>query len=165
MLVKMLKLEDKKLMIDMIRLVAKMGDFYLEELLCRRLFKLDPDHLEYKSMLAEAVAELGRYKEAEELFRQYLEVQKTLLGDTHPSTLLTMNNVAKAVQVQGRYKEAEELFCQCLELQKTLLGEDHPSTLLTMSNVANAVQKQGRNKEAEEILRQCLEVQKTVLGE
>eukprot|EP00957_Ditylum_brightwellii_P100354 7649855-Ditylum_brightwellii.AAC.1 len=138
MLVKMLKSEDKKLMIDMIRLVAKMGDFYLEELLCRRLFELDPDHLEYKSMLAEAVANQGRYKEAEELFRQCLEVQKTVLGEDHPSTLRTMNDVANAVVQQGRYKEAEELFCQCLEVQKSVLGDTHPSTLLTMNNVANA---------------------------
>jgi len=122
MLVKMLKSEDKKLMTDMIRLVAKMGDFYLEELLCRRLFELDPDHLEYKSMLAGAVANQGRYKEAEELFRQCLEVQKSVLWEDHPSTLLTMNNVANAVVQQADTKKQRRFFASAWRWKRLFLG-------------------------------------------
>uniref|UniRef100_A0A6V2J188 Kinesin light chain n=1 Tax=Ditylum brightwellii TaxID=49249 RepID=A0A6V2J188_9STRA len=51
----------------------------------------------------------GRYGEAEELFRPFLEVIKSALGEAHPHTLGTMSNLAAAVRGQGRYAEAEEL--------------------------------------------------------
>uniref|UniRef100_A0A7S4RXZ9 Kinesin light chain n=1 Tax=Ditylum brightwellii TaxID=49249 RepID=A0A7S4RXZ9_9STRA len=78
----------------------------------------------------------GRYGEAEELFRPFLEVIKSALGEAHPHTLGTMSNLAAAVRGQGRYEEAEELFRQCLEAKKSALGEAHPDTLATMNNLA-----------------------------
>eukprot|EP00957_Ditylum_brightwellii_P207795 15354558-Ditylum_brightwellii.AAC.1 len=82
---------------------------------------------------------------------------KSALGETHPTTLATMNDLALAVQEQGRYREAEELFRQCLEVIKSALGETHPTTLATMNNLSEAVREQGRYGEAEELQRQCLE--------
>uniref|UniRef100_A0A7S4RXH2 Kinesin light chain n=1 Tax=Ditylum brightwellii TaxID=49249 RepID=A0A7S4RXH2_9STRA len=57
------------------------------------------------SNLAAAVQYQGRYGEAEELFRPFLEVIKSALGEAHP----------------------QELFCQCLESRKSVLGEKKPT--------------------------------------
>jgi len=157
MLVKMLASEDEKLLLDMRTLVTEMGDYYLKELLCRRLFELDSDSLKYRNMLACAVGGQGRYGEAEKLHRQCLEARKNALGEAHPDTLASINNLALAVYGQGRYEEAEELHRQCLEGRKNALGETHPYTLRTIHNLANAVKEQGRHEEAEELRRQYLD--------
>eukprot|EP00957_Ditylum_brightwellii_P017239 1299294-Ditylum_brightwellii.AAC.1 len=130
-------------MYDMDTLVADMGDYYLGELLCRCLCKINPDALGYRNRLAIAVQEQGRYKEVEERLCQCLEAIKSEFGEAHPNTLAYIHNLAMAVQEQGRYGEAEELHCQCLESTKSALGEAHPSILLCMNNLAGGVQQQG----------------------
>eukprot|EP00957_Ditylum_brightwellii_P017236 1299114-Ditylum_brightwellii.AAC.1 len=75
MLVKMLESEDETMIIDMDTLVTEMGDYYLKELLCRRLCEIDSDNLDYRNSLACTVLAQGRYGEAEELLRQCLEAR------------------------------------------------------------------------------------------
>jgi len=55
----------------------------------------------------------GRWKEAEELFVQVMETSKRVLGDEHPDTLTSMNNLASTYRKQGRWKEAEEMQFTC----------------------------------------------------
>ena len=78
----------------------------------------------------------GKYRDAEVLYKQCLDKQKALLGESHPSTLGTMSNLADTYVNQGKHREAEVLFKQCLDKQKAVLGESHPHTLLTMRNLA-----------------------------
>ncbi|KAL5392945.1 hypothetical protein DPSP01_000636 [Paraphaeosphaeria sporulosa] len=79
----------------------------------------------------------GRYKEAEELFVQVMEMSKRVLGEEHPDTLLSMGNLASTYRNQGRWKEAEELSVQVMETRKRVLGEEHPDMLLSMGNLAS----------------------------
>ncbi|KAF6782180.1 TPR domain-containing protein, partial [Colletotrichum musicola] len=51
----------------------------------------------------------GRWKEAEELEVRVMETRNTVLGEEHPSTLMSMGNLAATFRNQGRWKEAEEL--------------------------------------------------------
>jgi hypothetical protein len=51
----------------------------------------------------------GRYREAEELFKQVVEVGKMYLGDEHLDTLEPMKELASIYDSQGRHSEAEEL--------------------------------------------------------
>ena len=78
----------------------------------------------------------GRYTEAESLYLKTLETQKRVLGDDHPDTLRSMNNLALLYGRQGRDDEAEPLHLETLETKKRVLGDDHPSTLGTMNAVA-----------------------------
>ncbi|GKZ63602.1 hypothetical protein AnigIFM49718_001524, partial [Aspergillus niger] len=106
----------------------------------------------------------GRWKEAEELGVQVLELRKRVLEPDHPSTLASMADLASTYWNQGRWKEAEELELQVLELRKRVLGSEHPSTLTSMANLASTYRHQGRWKEAEELDMQVMEVCKRVLG-
>ncbi len=58
----------------------------------------------------------------------FLSEQSFLLGDDHPSTLLSMNNLANVYRNQGRYAEAEPLYLETLEAQKRVLGDNHERT-------------------------------------
>ncbi|OJJ65820.1 hypothetical protein ASPBRDRAFT_60234 [Aspergillus brasiliensis CBS 101740] len=125
----------------------------------------------------------GRWKEAEELQVQVLQLHKRVLGPEHPDTLSSMNNVAliygnqgrwkeeEELQVQvmelykqGRWKEAEELQVQVLQLHKRVLGPEHLDTLSSMNNLAWIYGHQGRWKEAQELQVQVSQLHKRVLG-
>ncbi|XRM46413.1 hypothetical protein ABZX51_009448 [Aspergillus tubingensis] len=106
----------------------------------------------------------GRWKEAEELGVQVLELHKRVLGPEHPDTLTSMDNLASTYWNQGRWKEAEELQIQELKLCKQVLGPEHSSTLTSMANLASTYRNQGRWKEAEELQIQELKLCKQVLG-
>eukprot|EP00957_Ditylum_brightwellii_P040277 3048059-Ditylum_brightwellii.AAC.1 len=57
----------------------------------------------------------GKYAEAEILSWECLWACKTSLGETHPETLRSTNNLAGALDRQGKYAEAEMLYRRCLE--------------------------------------------------
>ncbi len=59
--------------------------------------------------IAESYFILGNYNNAEQLYRQTLQLREELLGREHPSTLDSMNNLAAALQSQGKYEEAETI--------------------------------------------------------
>lgn len=109
--------------------------------------------------------ELGRWKEAEGMFWQCVDITRRMTGEEHPDTLARMGNLAVTYRSQGRFKEAEELELQVLEMDKRELGEEHPQTLKSMNNLAATYWKQGRFREAEELGLQVLDIRKRVLGE
>jgi Tetratricopeptide repeat len=53
-----------------------------------------------------------------------MEMTKRLLGQEHPGTLSSMNNLASTYQNQGRWKEAEELGVQVMETTKRVLDRN-----------------------------------------
>ena len=54
--------------------------------------------------------------QAEPLYLQALEIRKAQLGDRHPDTATSLNNLAALYESQGRYGEAEPLYLQALEI-------------------------------------------------
>ncbi|KAL2036638.1 hypothetical protein N7G274_010664 [Stereocaulon virgatum] len=110
-------------------------------------------------------SEAGRWKEAEELRVQVVEITKRVLGQEHPETLTSMSNLASTYRNQGRWKEAEQLEVQVAEIRKRVLGQEHPETLTSMSNLASTYRNQGRWKEAEQLEVQVAEISKRVLGQ
>ncbi|KAF6820422.1 Kinesin light chain 5 [Colletotrichum sojae] len=108
---------------------------------------------------------LGNYSKAEVIVQQAVSTRAEILGQEHPSTLTSMNNLALTYMNQGRWKEAEELFVRVMETRKRVLGEEHPDTLASMNNLASTFWNQGRWKEAEELQAKELEICARVLGE
>ena len=70
---------------------------------------------------------LGRYPEAEGLYRQALEIDRVTIGEAHPDYAICLNNLAAVVEAQGRYPEAEGLYRQALEIDRATIGEAHPA--------------------------------------
>ncbi|KAF8253586.1 hypothetical protein K440DRAFT_656809 [Wilcoxina mikolae CBS 423.85] len=85
----------------------------------------------------------GRWKEAEELLvqvmetrKRVMETRKRVLGQEHPDTLTSMNNLASTYTNQGRWAEAEIHLIQVVNTCRTTLGEDHPHTVRFHRNLA-----------------------------
>ncbi|MEV0767752.1 tetratricopeptide repeat protein, partial [Nocardia salmonicida] len=71
-----------------------------------------------------------------------------VLGEEHPDTLSSRNNLAGAYQTAGRVAEAIPLFERSLADRGRVLGEQHPDTLSSRNNLAYAYQTAGRVAEA-----------------
>jgi tetratricopeptide (TPR) repeat protein len=86
--------------------------------------------------------------EAEPFFRESLEKHRRILGDDHPNTLVSMNNMGSLLEAQGKVAEAELLYREALEKQRRTLGEDHPSTMASIVNMGVLLVKTRRHREA-----------------
>ena len=61
---------------------------------------------------------------------------RRVLGDDHPNTLTSMNNLALTRLVLGDLQGACELHEQTLAARRRVLGDDHPNTLTSIHNLA-----------------------------
>ena len=111
------------------------------------------------------LAALGRYSEAEELYRKAQEIDRATIGEAHPDYAIHLNNLASVVRAQGRFLEAEGLFRQSLEIDRATIGEAHPDYATHLNNLAGVVQAQGRFPEAEGLFRQSLAIALATIGE
>jgi hypothetical protein len=58
-----------------------------------------------------------------------MEISKAKLGDDHPNTLTSMNNLACTWKAQGRDGAAFKLMSDCVERCVRKLDANHPDTL------------------------------------
>ena len=92
-------------------------------------------------------------------------MQNRVLGEAHPDTLKSRNNLALVYQNQGRYDDAERLYLETLEIKERVLGKDHPHTANTMGNLALMYVNRNRYEEAEPLYLEALGIQRHALGE
>jgi len=107
----------------------------------------------------------GKFREAEPLCIQSLELRRTLLGDRHPMSLTALHNLGDLYLGQNRLINAEPLLLKCLDLMTQVLGIDSPSTLISMNTCATLYTKQKKYDAAETLLVKCLNLRKQVLGD
>ncbi|WP_419548321.1 CHAT domain-containing protein [Microcystis sp.] len=126
------------------------------------------DKLAEAERLTQQVIQLyqqGKYNEAIPLAEQALAIRKQQLGDNHPDTATSLNNLAALYESQGRYSEAEPLYKQALAIRKQQLGDNHPDTAQSLNNLAELYESQGRYSEAEPLYKEALAIRKQQLGD
>jgi hypothetical protein len=62
--------------------------------------------------------------------------RRRVLGDDHPNTLTSMNNLADIHHELGDLKGALDLHEQALAGRRRVLGDDHPNTLHSIISLA-----------------------------
>ena len=50
----------------------------------------------------EFIATIGKYDEALVYYKESLDVRRSILGNTHPSTLVSINNMGNVLKAQGK---------------------------------------------------------------
>lgn len=66
------------------------------------------------------------------------------MGETHPHTLMSLNNLGSLYHVQEQYDLAAPLYEDCLTKSRAILGEAHHSTLYFIHNLAELYEQQGK---------------------
>ena len=87
----------------------------------------------------------GKWKEAEELYREALEGRRLSLGPAHPMTIRSMNNLANLLDAEaeaalreGKLADAAGLFHQAADLWEHHKGEAHPDVVRCRQNTRDA---------------------------
>ena len=108
------------------------------------------------------------YTDAVRLLRRAIDIANEQWGDSHPDTLMSMNNLALTLRARGDrgdLGEAQELQVRVLEGCRQALGESHPNTFKSMGNLASTLYEQGDLGEARELQERVLEGCRRVSGE
>ncbi|MFF1321218.1 tetratricopeptide repeat protein, partial [Streptomyces chartreusis] len=77
------------------------------------------------------------------LFEAILAEREHALGDTHPDTLTSRNNLASAYESAGNLGRAIPLYEATLAQREQVLGDTHPNTLTSRNNLASAYESAG----------------------
>jgi tetratricopeptide (TPR) repeat protein len=111
------------------------------------------------------LARWGRAELASAIFGG-LSMQSALwLGEEHPDTLGSMDNLAHSLSDRGDYARAQELQERVLVARRRLFGEEHSDTLASMNNLANTLSNRGDYAGAQELLEHVLEAMRRTHGE
>ena len=103
----------------------------------------DLEHIQGAAAIAYAYLSAGRITEAIALYEKVLTDSTRILGQDHPHTLTSRNNLAGAYRETGRITEAIALYEKVLTDRTRILGKDHPATLETLNALAGAYKDAG----------------------
>jgi tetratricopeptide (TPR) repeat protein len=107
------------------------------------------------AMLLETQARFG---EAEQAYREVIEVHTAVLGDAHPDLASDYSNLGNALMMQHRYDEAESAQRRALELDLTFFAADHPAIAGSRANLGATLAAAGQHEAAEAEFRSVLEI-------
>ena len=108
--------------------------------------------------------EVGRFSEAEPLYRQALAIDEKTLGTGHPAYAVHLNNLAELLRETGRPAEAEPLYRQALAIAQKTLGTECPDYATHLNNLATLLWRTDRSAEAEPLYRQALAIDEKTVG-
>jgi len=114
------------------------------------------DTTAYQVDLAVALHDLGRYDEAESLYRDALGTARRSLGEEHISSIT--NNLALLLHDRGDYESAEPLFREVLASDRKLLGEDDPNLAISLNNLGNVLRYTGGFQESKRLFREAIAI-------
>ena len=72
-----------------------------------------------------------------------LAIRQAVLGERHPDTAESLNNLAELLRSQGDSAAAKPLYEQALAIRKAALGERHPDTATSLNNLAGLFYRRG----------------------
>jgi len=96
------------------------GIFYLKD--------IDDNYKRMASRFALVYGEAGRSKEALQLTERVVEVYKRMLGEEHPDTLCSIQNLAIRYSEAGERQKALQLMERVVKVYKRMLDEEHSDT-------------------------------------
>ncbi|MCK6449191.1 MAG: tetratricopeptide repeat protein, partial [Planctomycetes bacterium] len=109
-------------------------------------------------------ADLGLYAAAIPEQELVLAARRRVLGEDHPETLNSIDELGTLLERQGRLSEAETYRREALERCRRVLGEEDSDTLGAIMNMGLVLLRQGKRAEAEPYYREALEKSRRVLG-
>ncbi|MFD7706178.1 FxSxx-COOH system tetratricopeptide repeat protein [Streptomyces sp. NPDC059786] len=136
--------EPRQLMVDRVRYLWKRGELHAARTLATQLDKFwttefsdatDEQILNLRFELANVLRSQGQHQAARDLDEKTLTSQRELLGDNHPTILITSGSLAADLRALGHFKDSLELDQRIYRGFREIFGEDHPRTLSAANNL------------------------------
>ena len=115
--------------------------------------------------LAGELYQKGLYREAIGAAEKALGIVKEVLGEKHPDTAISYNNLGELYRSMGDYARAEPMHQKALATRKEVLGERHPSTATSYNNLGALYYSMGDYVKAEPFYQNALVIVREILGE
>jgi CHAT domain-containing protein len=115
--------------------------------------------------LAASLQARGRYADATQPTTQALTIYRKVLGENHPATASSYNNLAVNLKVRGKAAEATPLLEKALAINRKVFRENHPTTAQSYGNLAANLEARGKAAEAAPLFEKALAIQRKVLGD
>jgi tetratricopeptide (TPR) repeat protein len=108
--------------------------------------------------------EQGKAQEAIPLAQKVLIVHWSILGEEHPSSVMSMSTLGLLYLTTGEHKHALRLFQQALPLSKSVYGDKHPAYAAWLNDLADLYQRMGDDDKAKPLIEQAQDRQVGVGG-
>jgi tetratricopeptide (TPR) repeat protein len=79
---------------------------------------------------------MGELPAARPYYEKALEIRKKVLGEEHPDTARSLNNLSLLCYDENDFEGAAKLMRQAYVICKKALGGDHPDTISMMESLA-----------------------------
>lgn len=106
----------------------------------------------------------GEPRTARPLLERAHDRHRTRLGEDHPSTLTSVNNLALDLHALGDYRQARQLDEDTLDRRRRILGQDDPDTLVSANNLARDLRALGDFGQARDLDQDTLRRKRRTLG-
>lgn len=117
-----------------------------------------------KNIIAHSYRELGKHRNAFQMYQEIFEKRKELLGEDHPDTFDSQANLGYTYIKLGKYSNALQTYQEVFEKGKKMFGEDHQETLASKANIAYSYLELGKHNEALQIYKEIFEKGEEVFG-
>ena len=108
---------------------------------------------------------IGDYAGARLYFTQAVEINRKILGEEHPDTTVSHNNLGRLLVRMGDYVGARPYFRHSLEIHRKVLGEEHPDTASSLNDLGEVAANLGDFAGAWRYYDQALAIRRRILGE
>jgi serine/threonine protein kinase/Tfp pilus assembly protein PilF len=115
--------------------------------------------------LALVLFDQGKFKEAESLQREVLELRRKAHGNEHADVAETLNNLGLVLRRENKLAEAEDVHRQALTIQRKIFGDEHLYNAASLNNLGLVLREEGKLPEAENSFREALAMLKKLKGE
>ena len=122
-------------------------------------------HASLLNALGYTLHRIGAYARALPLYKQALRICEAALGDSHPDTATSCNNLAGLYRSQGDYARALPLYEKALRIREADLGDSHPDTATSYNNLAALYESQGDYARALPLYEKALRICEAALGD
>lgn len=99
------------------------------------------------------------------LYRKILKIRKCILGEDHPDTATSYDNVGMSYWDLGDRHEGLKNLEKAMEIRRHSLGEDHPDTATSYDNVGMGYRALGDRQKGLKYQEKALETRRHLLGE
>ena len=93
------------------------------------------EQVEIIDALARLLQYIAEYRKAQELYEKALKISERVLGEEHPDTATSYNNLAGVYASQGNNKEALSNYLKAYRVCLLRLGKKHPNTKIVHENM------------------------------
>lgn len=120
---------------------------------------------ELMSSLLNYMRYYGLNDEALKLAKKNYSQKKISLGENHPNTLKSLDDMGNMLKAQGKYEESLSFHRKCYDKRLRILGDSHVDTLISLNNIGILLESQGEFEESLKIHEKCYAKRKIILGE